>query len=304
MSRQVGQTQRHMHLYANPKTGMRVSLHLADHRSVYDHPLREFVLALNSVVNIGRASKDSKKNLMADADNALFDCAVMSRSHARLSARLEANKVSTLQTNKTPQVQHHSNTTLSQTVVYLTDTESTHGTFVNNIQIRAYEPKSLSSGDVLRFGGRVECGACELSPVKPFDRSINLRAAIHKGSTVRIFFQGIPSQQRAPYRSRFGPTYSLTYSPEESQDEKSEPRPTSIAVQDRQPSEKVAASKTEVTDTYADNEVLEVGNQPILSGVMAEDGARMLGSSAADPVIIDPLDTNAIDTRDHEEAKV
>ena len=73
---------------------MIVTLQLSDRRSHHDHPLREFTLGSESSIDVGRTSKDSKKNLLADVDNALFDCPIMSRRHAHLSTATEDGEVS------------------------------------------------------------------------------------------------------------------------------------------------------------------------------------------------------------------
>jgi len=75
-------------------TEMIITLHVADRKFACGHTVREITLGSDSDVDIGRASKDTKKNLVADVDNALFDCAVMSRKHALLSTATEDGEVS------------------------------------------------------------------------------------------------------------------------------------------------------------------------------------------------------------------
>lgn len=128
--------------------GLLVTLRMTERSSAFGFPLRQFVLTPNSAVDIGRASKDSKKNLMADVDNALFDCAVMSREHARLSI-----------------------TGGDRPLIYLTDCGSTHGTFVNDDRLSISQPRRLHAGDTLRFGGSIQCNE-----------------SVYRGCTMRITF--------------------------------------------------------------------------------------------------------------------
>jgi len=50
---------------------------------------------------------------------------------------------------------------MKQKALYLTDLNSTHGTFVNNSRIASNVPKLLSSRDLVTFGNNVEHHACE-----------------------------------------------------------------------------------------------------------------------------------------------
>lgn len=86
-------------------------------------------------VQIGRASKSLNKGLVASVDNAWFDSPVMSRNHAEILLHSD---------NKTLQLQ---------------DIGSMHGTILNDEELQRKEPRSLTSGDVVKFGAEVRRGS-------------------------------------------------------------------------------------------------------------------------------------------------
>jgi hypothetical protein len=99
---------------------------------VYD--TREFDLALDATFPIGRSSSNAAKpHLMPAKHNAYIESPVVSRSHAILTADARSG---------VPQV-------------YLTDTGSMHGTFVNGNQLAQNVPKLLLSGDKVQLGADV-----------------------------------------------------------------------------------------------------------------------------------------------------
>lgn len=49
------------------------------------HPVRHLTLHAGRPITIGRASKNTSKNLQPAPNNAFFDCPVMSRNHAELT---------------------------------------------------------------------------------------------------------------------------------------------------------------------------------------------------------------------------
>lgn len=112
-----------------------------------------------SSITIGRASKLSTKGFIASAENAWFDSPVMSRLHARLSAKLD------------DRVHCH---TFSVYIAILTaeqkieikDLGSLHGTFLNDDQhLSAHDPVELRQGDVLRFGAPIWRGNEQFVPI-------------------------------------------------------------------------------------------------------------------------------------------
>ncbi|TLS28111.1 hypothetical protein PpBr36_01661 [Pyricularia pennisetigena] len=90
-------------------------------------------------VAIGRTSKSISKGRVATDVNGLYDCAVMSRNHAVIYTRLGD--------------------------VFIEDTTSMHGTFVNGTDIRGRSPHQLRTGDGLRFGIPINRGEDSFSPV-------------------------------------------------------------------------------------------------------------------------------------------
>lgn len=90
------------------------------------HPFQERTLTLEQPVKIGR----SVARVRAAANNAIFDCKVLSRNHALLW--------------------------YSSGKFYLRDTCSSNGTFVNNQRLSASglesTPKEVCSGDIVQFG--------------------------------------------------------------------------------------------------------------------------------------------------------
>ena len=110
----------------------RVVLTQDKHFDVYD--TREFDLPLDATFPIGRSSSNvTKPHLMPAKHNAYIESPVVSRAHATLTADARSG---------VPQV-------------YLTDTGSMHGTFVNGTQLTQNVPKLLSSGDKVQLGADV-----------------------------------------------------------------------------------------------------------------------------------------------------
>lgn len=91
------------------------------------HPFQERTVVLNEVVKVGR----SVARVKPAANNAIFDCKVLSRSHALIWYK--------------------------NGQFWLRDTNSSNGTFVNNtriVQTSEDEPadREIFSGDIIRFG--------------------------------------------------------------------------------------------------------------------------------------------------------
>jgi pSer/pThr/pTyr-binding forkhead associated (FHA) protein len=87
---------------------------------------RHIVLHLDEPVTIGRSSRSDVKKLSSSTRNALFDCPVVSRKHAKFELR--RNKI------------------------YITDTGSKHGTFVNSQKLQAFKGFRLRLGHVISLG--------------------------------------------------------------------------------------------------------------------------------------------------------
>ncbi|KAF7197822.1 hypothetical protein HII31_00911 [Pseudocercospora fuligena] len=86
---------------------------------------------------IGRASKSDFKNMRSTPNNALFDCPVVSRTHAELRASPW----------QPPGRQ-----------VTITDKSSLHGTTVNDTKLQPNLPFTLKTGDVIKLGDTVSRG--------------------------------------------------------------------------------------------------------------------------------------------------
>ncbi|KAF3035349.1 hypothetical protein E8E12_007245 [Didymella heteroderae] len=134
----------------------------------YDaHQTREFNLELDSKFAIGRASKNISKGYLLPAKNNVYiDSPVVSREHAILTANA---------TSGTPQV-------------YITDTKSMHGTYVNGTPLVPHAPRHLLNGDKLQFGVNVNRNEsyfvafrytfnAELTDPEPFSRGFTVPEA-------------------------------------------------------------------------------------------------------------------------------
>ncbi|KAH6621886.1 hypothetical protein C7974DRAFT_397295 [Boeremia exigua] len=128
------------------------------------HHTREFDLALDSKFAIGRASKNlSKGYLLPAKHNVYIDSPVVSREHAILTANSSTG---------TPQV-------------FITDTKSMHGTYVNGTPLVPNAPKQLSSGDQLQFGVNVNRNESYFMAYRyTFNAELSHAEAFSRGFTV------------------------------------------------------------------------------------------------------------------------
>ncbi|KAH8178908.1 FHA domain-containing protein [Sarocladium implicatum] len=107
------------------------------------HALRRIVLTSDVKTRpIGRSSVRSGADLAASANNAWFDNAVMSRTHANLIWD--------------PATQ----------LVFICDAESRHGSTYNGFKLYAGIKQRLSAGDILGFGGVVEKDSKSFRPTE------------------------------------------------------------------------------------------------------------------------------------------
>lgn len=133
--------------------------------------VRRIKLTQDQPYIIGRASKSRNKNLTAASDNALFDCPVVSRSHAELELRRSTNPWS-------PPTDE----------VTIRDTLSMHGTSVNGIKVPRGEAMALYSGDRIQLGERVTRGISESHSAlrEPSHTDKHLPADTHDGIVVKF----------------------------------------------------------------------------------------------------------------------
>lgn len=105
---------------------------------------------------IGRASRRGLKNRVPSKDNGWFDSRVMSRDHAELSVCMDKRVISwTGLLCFCPM--DCAECVVSQNL-YVCDSGSTHGTWLNNVKLITGEETPLISGDILRFGVNVDRG--------------------------------------------------------------------------------------------------------------------------------------------------
>jgi len=122
-----------------PSYSESVTITLTSIRRTQD-AVRHIVLHPDEPIIIGRSSRSEFKNLSTSNDNALFDCPVISRSHAKFE--LTVNKWDVKDMHK----------------IYITDTRSMHGTSVNGQKLQPHKPFHLHEGDVIRLGDSVAQG--------------------------------------------------------------------------------------------------------------------------------------------------
>lgn len=106
-------------------------------RPLDTNDIKRTIKLSDSAVPIGRASKTEARGATASADNALFECPVISRDHAEFRHVMEGKKIDR---------------------VTITDLGSMHGTYVNNQKLTRYDPFTLHDGDLIRFGTVVARG--------------------------------------------------------------------------------------------------------------------------------------------------
>lgn len=109
-------------------------------------------------IQIGRASKTERKRLIPAADNMWISNPVISRYHAVLSVA-----GGELDDARNPNTSHGPSTNDVQTpLVFLEDTTSSHGTFVNKADIKGCGRRQIVNGDKVQFGDKVLRGAGKL----------------------------------------------------------------------------------------------------------------------------------------------
>lgn len=122
---------------------LRVTLALEQGDDAYDTRVIAFEETGGSM-QVGRASKTERKQLLAAKDNLWISNPVISREHAVLSAVKDD--------------------VVDKLVAYLEDEKSSHGTFVNQRDIKGKGKVKLLDGDKVQFGDHVVRGADKFAP--------------------------------------------------------------------------------------------------------------------------------------------
>lgn len=167
---------------------------------------RELTLTQGNPLIIGRASTSEAKNLKAATDNALFDCPVVSRSHAEL---------------------HYNPWAPLHDQIVIKDQNSMHGTTVNDIRLQPRDSFSLRSGDHIKLGERVARGPGEtcshITPGMLHSHADKRASDMHDGVIVTFRRSANnPGHTHQPAKQTAGfevPTPSDDESPEPSDDE-------------------------------------------------------------------------------------
>lgn len=111
-------------------------------------------------IQVGRASKTERKQLVAEQDNLWIANPVISREHAVLSVEKD-DVVDVCSSARMPYFcVNHS----LQSAVFLKDDDSSHGTFLNERDIRKLGKKQVFHGDSIQFGDHVMRGTGMLTP--------------------------------------------------------------------------------------------------------------------------------------------
>ena len=150
--------------------------------------IRKLQVSHGKRISVGRASRVEVKNLQAGAENALFDCPVVSRMHAEITANPWALPVDRIQ---------------------IIDKDSMHGTSVNGQPLKPFIPFSLKSGDLVKFGVKVVTrgeGAWRAGPRLSFEQFTDTTTDAHDGVVVIYHHTatGVTSADARPavYKSR------------------------------------------------------------------------------------------------------
>jgi hypothetical protein len=120
------------------------------------------VIKLNDTkkeADIGRASKNAHKGLLAGPTNAWFDYPILSRTHAKFTFSSQ-NRVCMVQFH--PRRLNFADSPSQE--VYVKDCGSTHGTFLKRQRLETGVPYTVTDGEVITFGQRVTSGAGKPNP--------------------------------------------------------------------------------------------------------------------------------------------
>ena len=132
-------------------------------------------------VDVGRSSKSLSKGLQAEKNNAIFDCPIVSRQHARFEM------------TNTPKASHHPCCfTLDMPndiqEVTLKDSGSTHGTYINGKPVGKEIAMPLTTGEVVRFGTKIMNGPRMLGSFPNEVELTDTRLEVHEAKSFTTSF--------------------------------------------------------------------------------------------------------------------
>jgi pSer/pThr/pTyr-binding forkhead associated (FHA) protein len=165
-------------------------------------------------LQVGRASKTEKKQLIPAVDNMWLSNPVISRSHAQLSVE-DDKVVKVCPSNGDPTLCSNAQQLPN---LYIEDTESSHGTFVNNRNIKAKGKTQLKTGDAVQFGDYVLRGAGMLWHIHNLAGKTNFHPDRFEPPTFTVQIKNV-FPDTAPARPSTGRSYSV---PDETDEEESE----------------------------------------------------------------------------------
>lgn len=109
----------------------------------------------NEAIPIGRSSKNPLKHLVAATDNCWVDSDVVSRDHARLNFDSDLKVCWNTPPHFSVVIRDRINIIQG---IFIEDTNSMHGTRINNKQIPKHDPIPLANNDVVSLGAEVKRG--------------------------------------------------------------------------------------------------------------------------------------------------
>jgi pSer/pThr/pTyr-binding forkhead associated (FHA) protein len=236
-----------------------VTITLTSRRRTQD-AIRHIVLHPDEPIIIGRSSRSEFKNLSSSNDNALFDCPVVSRTHAKFE--LTFNKWDAKDMYK----------------VYIVDTGSMHGTSVNGQKLQPNRRFLLSVGDIIRLGDSVAHGPSEhpLAETSLVTSHADRVPDSYDGVIITLECISVATQKDSTQAKTSQRGISCPSEPESDSDDDSVlevEAPSSAQTTPDQPAEKPAMKK------------LAKFGSSVLTGIVLDDDENDLESVAAAPTI-------------------
>ncbi|KFY18058.1 hypothetical protein V492_00183 [Pseudogymnoascus sp. VKM F-4246] len=220
----------------------------------------------NPAIPIGRSSKNPLKNLVAATDNCWVDSDVVSRDHALLNFDWDLKRI------------------------FIEDTQSMHGTRINNKQIPKNDPIPLANDDVVSLGADVKRGL-ETYPECRF--RVNYELQPYSPSTGRTY-QLLSDDEDEPFEiSDDGPN---DVSPFDGSDDDEIRRNDSLSTSTPESKENTAH---EGLDTAGDDDdVIEI--EPPMVEYVGSVPIKAQGGSFDEPMEVSDSDSDSIASSDCE----